>query len=256
MEKVILTLLGICIIVLVYLRSQTKARVWRFGIAPPTLICELVSVRRSPGANMFSVRAPSGYIVLELESELVSRLPERMYEGESEVVILHPLLKEWKGTDSILVVDLATSFQGSVRELKEARTELEEYALLYLTRQVLTEELPKFHIRYLSIELLATGFEISGERTQKQDLQCPILTYAWGIKAVTSGKHKIALVLKVEDENEIQTNLIGTILHEVKVASVARLTQRQIKILTAILGTCTALLAILEALQRLNFLHK
>jgi len=254
-----LIFLGVSLIGLIYVWLESRTQVWRFGILPERLVRQLVSlVAKHTGWERLDGLRGGGltdyHVVLPLRSQAISQLPKQMYEGESELIILHPSLQTSEGDDSIFVVDLVTRPDGRVmKKLMGSRMELENYALLKLTRQQLGKSPPKNHVKYLAIELIAPGFEIAGEKTQRQDLGSS-LTYTWGITAKSSGNHKIALVLRAESETGGEIAQIGTIIHEIRVASIAGLTYRQVRMLKAVLAAITTTLGILIALQKLHVL--
>jgi len=254
LKTLTLILLGVSAAGLIYIWLISKTRVWHFGILSESLVRQSVSLRRSYASPDRAGYIP-WFVVLPIGAQYVSRLPTHMYEGESELIILYPLLRTEGDDSTVLVIDLSTHLDSAerVKDLKESRSELENYAVLKLTRQKLGGGLPVSFVKYLVIELIAPGFEVDGEKKQRKLLQRPLSSpYIWGVAAKTSGNHEIALVFSAEDESGEEIAQIGRLVHRIRVASIMRLTHRQVRVLMGILGAITTALVILQALQKLN----
>jgi hypothetical protein len=246
-------LLGISIGGLIYTWLAIRNRALHFGILSEGLARQLVSLGRADSHADGPVLV-SWFVVLPIDAQSVSRLPTHMYEGESELIVLHPLLKTEGDDNTILVMDLATQVdgEGKAKNLRKSRIELENYAVLKLTRQKLGEKISASRVKYLAIELIAPGFDVHGEKKQRKLLQRSLSSpYTWGVAAKTSGNHEIALVFSAEDESGEEIAQIGRIVHKIRVASILRLTHRQARVLMGILGVITTALMILQALQEL-----
>lgn len=104
--------------------------------------------------------------------------------------------------------------------------------------------------QFLEIELLAAGLEIAGEEKQRQPLNSPRLTYWWNCYFPNSGWHWLSLVLRLVSQSE--TMELGVVPHNINVAKLDGLTQRQVWLMASLAGILSGGLAIVEALRQLG----
>jgi hypothetical protein len=255
-EIITIFLLCISIAALVYLWKTARKRMWYFGILPERLFRQNIVLREQHLPYRNTQYEGDYCVVLPLKSISTNRLPLQMYEGESELVVLHPLLQESQEDDSIITADLETWFgkAATAEKLKQSRTELENYAVLKLVHQKVGKGTHNDRVKYLSVEILSSAFEIAGDRIQRQLLRQYPMSFTWSITAKSSGKQKLAFVFRAEDETEKEIVKVGMLSHEVRVASIARLNHRQVRILIGIIGMITTILAIVETLQRIGII--
>lgn len=102
----------------------------------------------------------------------------------------------------------------------------------------------------LEIQLLAAGLVIDGEKIQRQSLILPTLSYCWNCYFPNSGDHVISLIMRVVSQSDIIE--LGSIQHNVKVAKLDHLTQRQVQLAGIISGG----LGIVVLLKQLGVLQK
>jgi hypothetical protein len=261
MTWLIIFLFPAIIAILVYLWFLTIPQTSRIAILSEKSVREQADLEQSDIslANTLNSRVrrmDEWYVVVPTKSQEQSRIPSQIYEGESDLIVLHPQLDRWGEDDALLAVDLQNRVENKkLAKLKQSRAELENYAVLQLTRHKFASGKPKVkYAQYLSIEIIAAGFEVDGEKKQKQDLHSQKLTYTWGITAKNSGNHKIGFSLKVEDAEGKELAQLGTAVHPLKVVSIMRLTQRQLRILVGSAGAITTVLTILQALQALKII--
>lgn len=220
--------------------------------------------------SSLSPRHDHYYAIFDLERSSISQLPKRIYVNESATIVIHPTLDSWRNDQSLLVVNIKTKLDSKKVEdmldidyrtknfddmidVGDNRTKLRNYARLEMTRRKMGKRSAEKY-EYLTLELLASGFQIAGSVKQKQDLSTPVLTYIWNISTGNSGIHDIAIGLALEDESGEKNTPIGTITHKIKVVSLGPLTHRQINIFLAISGVITALYTILQVLRFLEII--
>ena len=261
MEIIILVLLAISILIfLSSVKRKITTRYEEFAIISeadskaPLDVYEIYYPKRLSVAT----GSDEGYFaVFDLEYQSISQLPKQIYANESAIIVLHPVLESWENNDSLYAVNLKTKLDDKkIKDLlktNDFQTQIRNYALLESTRKKLGKRSSKDQ-NYLTVQLLASGFEIAGSIKQRQKLDTPVLTYTWNISTANSGIHDIAIVLNLENESGDKSTSIGTIIHKVKVVSLGFLTHRQVNIFLAISGVLTTLLAILQALRILGII--
>jgi hypothetical protein len=254
------TLLIFIVIFADYIWSTTSSISEDFAILPEWSVRAIIrSNRILDSKNILKklpfrlVNDPTKYTVIPLESEKKSKMPTQIYEGESELIILRPQLEQWKEHDSLLAVNLISAINQAKTTNLKSQVEFENYAVLQHTKQKFTKVLSKGdQAQFLTIELLAPGFSVDGEKKQYQNLQNKNLIYSWGITANNSGNHTIGFTLKLESKSGNDTIQLGTMMWKIKVVSLFHLTKRQLRILFGSIGALTTILTILQALKELG----
>lgn len=163
--------------------------------------------------------------------------PKRVYEGDSCTLTI-----DLHRTPHVLSGDEVSYLR---------RTEDSLHVSLLVNLYFVRKDLVKIN---LELELLAAGFEISGDRRQRQSVSSDVLRYQWNCYFPHSGSHSYALVAReiAEDENRQRVSDIGRMEENLRVVKLDHLTQRQVWLL----ATCTAILtgglAVAEALRKLG----
>ena len=132
-------------------------------------------------------------------------IPTRLYEDGSCVVVCS--LVGWE------IVD------GKSGRLMVTDKEGNQYVLI---DSVMISE-PE----WLEVELLAPGFEVDGERRQRQEVSANIMYYRWGIRPKRAGIYQLCFSFRVGDEGGRVVDL-GDVRYTVKVVKWDGLTLRHL----------------------------
>jgi hypothetical protein len=160
-------------------------------------------------------------------------IPTKMYEGDSDIIVLR--LAEW----------------GVFTSNGKAKTLF--FIDAYSKRQPLGMEIPSvFFPKFLEVELLAPGFDVEGEKRQKNEIFMEPMTYQWGICPSRPGNYEIGLVFRFE-ETSGRVGELGVITHKMNVVKIFGLNGRQIGGLVSVSQIVTWILAIILALNTLGF---
>jgi hypothetical protein len=143
------------------------------------------------------------------------------------------------GWSRLLQSDGSTPFQLSLIDALGNRRPLEVQAT------------PGLRPKYLELEMLAAGFDVQGDKKQKNDVSSPVLIYRWSISPQHSGKFEIGLALRGEDAVG-QVWEFGVITRNVTVFKLAGLTNRQIVMVTSGFGVFSGLFAILQVASKVG----
>lgn len=254
-DGIVLLILGIMACGAIYAWVYTKPRNWHFGLLAEKEVREKAKLEQIK-SGMADIFDRAWGVVVPIESHSISKLPTQVYEGESELIVLHPRLNATEDNDSLLIVNLATTAgdEKNIKSLQNSRTELENYAVLKLAHKKMNIRQNKKGARYLAIKLIASGFDVAGELRQRQELENTNMIYTWGLTAKSSGNHKLALALYIENGTGEELAQIGTIFHQIKVVSIMNLTQRQVRVVAGVVGFITTILAILQTLHQLKII--
>jgi len=104
----------------------------------------------------------------------------------------------------------------------------------------------------LEFELIGAGFEIGGEKKQRQSLAGQHLHYQWSCYFPNSGSHAFIIVARLINTRE--TTELGRLERTITVAQLDHLTKRQVLILATLAGVVSGGLAIFEVLHNLGVL--
>lgn len=158
------------------------------------------------------------------------KLPKRVYEGDSKniTIELYPTFR------------VSESYEEPIH-IQKTKSGL-SITLKVLTKGGVDE--------YLEFELLAAGFEIDGDKKQRQSLALHNLRYQWNCYFPKSGSHDYAFVIRIlSPMGYIEA---GCIENSTKVVKIDHMTQRQVWVFAAFAGIVSGSLALAEALHRLG----
>jgi hypothetical protein len=108
--------------------------------------------------------------------------------------------------------------------------------------------------QFIEIELLAAAVTVKGESVQRQKVTAPMLSYYWNCLFEKSGNHELTLILRLVDPPN--PALIRRIEHSFHVVKLDHLNQRQVRLLSAVVGALATLVGIFEALHKLGVVGK
>lgn len=157
------------------------------------------------------------------------RIPSSVYVGDSRN----------------LTIDLHLSVKPSVGKESSMKFQKEKDGL---NLQILCR---KDDVDELEFELVAAGFQIEGDKKQKQRLNSNRLQYQWNCFFPNSGQHHFSIVGRLLGQTHKEE--IGRIEDVLIVVKVDHMTQRQVWILTTIAGIISGILSVAIALQTLGF---
>jgi hypothetical protein len=104
--------------------------------------------------------------------------------------------------------------------------------------------------QFLECEIVSTGIQVDGNKTQRHKLDASSLDYLWNCYFPNSGRHAIAIILRVTSQTDSID--LGIIEHTIRVVKLDHLTKRQVWLFTVISGILTGGLALAETLIRLG----
>jgi hypothetical protein len=153
------------------------------------------------------------------------QVPSRMYEGDSSIIIL-----------TIIP-------QGLLAVPKPSK----KYKFIEPLNFVSTHKIPK-----LEIELLAVGFDVSGERIQTKPLYRDQSTsFYWNICPPKSGTFEVGFVFRTEGKSR-KMKEVGMFTTQINVTKYDGLTNSQARLMAAASGTVAAILGAAEILFKIG----
>jgi len=106
----------------------------------------------------------------------------------------------------------------------------------------------------ISIELLAAGITVDGNREQENRLSLRPISYNWNCHFPISGRYEISLIIRT---NKAGSDFeVGKLTHQIKVVKLDGLTQRQIWLLATLSALITGTLGLAIKLKNLNLFDK
>lgn len=157
------------------------------------------------------------------------RFPKEVYEGDSRNI----------------TVDLNPNFSPVLRGLEISQSSnSNEYT--FVTLDILRQRKNEF----LEIELIAAGFDIDGDKKQKQSLASNKLQFQWSCLFSKSGYHSITFIVRLISAT--CTTDIGRVEKSLKVSKLDHLTQRQVWVLATLGAVISGALAIIQVLRELG----
>ncbi len=189
--------------------------------APPSIV-------QSKGSHGTASKPQRKGASLEFEGE--ATLPRQVYVGDSHSI-------------SVVLRPAPRAPEIGHKQLRIRDTKRGKSIVIDIPRDIDTEQ-------FLEIELLAAGLEVAGEAKQRQPLTSPTLSYWWNCYFPNSGRHGLTLVLRLVSASDATE--LGAVHHNINVAKLDGLTQRQVWLMASLAGILSGGLAIAEALRQLG----